>query len=209
MVQRFFSFLSMAVLGCGLLLLASPGAWAQAHGGYGGGQQPGGLNQPGTGPNGIVGAQNSAEATFVATMRRNSEVETDLSKLALKNSSNDDVKKLAKQVIQENRRDEIALTGASENANPGGTTPTFAAPVPSQTRKAEKQMKKLAGTQFDEMYISQMNGYVKNDQKMVSDASSSENSADMQSLVIQLRNTADQRSQEIAHVAQGENFKIQ
>ena len=202
MVQRFFSYLSMAVLGCGLLL-ASPGAWAQR------GQQPGGLNQPGTQPNGTLGAQNGAESNFVATMRRNSEVETDLSKMAIKNSSNDDVKKLATQVIQENRRDEMALTGASENANPSGQTPTFAAPVPSQTRKAEKQMKKLTGTQFDQMYLSQMNGYVKNDQKMVSDASSSVNSADMQSLVMQLRNTADQRSQEIAQVAQSENFKIQ
>ena len=208
MVQRFFSFLSMAVLGCGLLL-ASPGAWAQLRGGYGGGSAPGGLNPPGTGPNGLAGTQNTAEATFVATMRRNSEVETNFSKLALKNSSNDDVKNLAKQVIQEDRRDEMALSSVSEDANPSGTTPTFTAPVPSQTRKAEKQMKKLTGTQFDEMYLSQLNGYVKNDQKMLSDASASVDSVNMQSLVIQLRNTADQRSQEIAHVAQSENFTIQ
>lgn len=214
-----FSFASAAMLSCGLFL-ATPGALAQMRGGSSmGGQQPGGMGQqqPGTSPNGMQpnelgrqgmqGSQNMAELNFIANVQRNSKVETDLSKMALKNSSNDDVKKMAQQVIQENRRNEMALTSAASRANPSGMLSS--APVPSQTRQAEKQMKKLTGTQFDQMYLSQMDGYVKDDQKIVSDASANMSSADMESLTMQLRNTADERMKQITQVAQSENFKIQ
>lgn len=206
-------FSSAMLLASGILLAASPTIAAQMRqnpsmGGNGNMNQ----TQPGMRPNnmpmnGSTTMQNNAQADFVATVRRNAKVETDLSKMALKNSSNDDVKKFASQVISENRRNETALTGATANANPSEMS--FAAPVPSQTRDAEKQMKKLTGTQFDEMYLSQMDGYVKNDQKTISTAADLTGSPDMGSITMQLRNTADQRAKQIVQVAQSENFKVQ
>ena len=217
MRRNIFNFYGMAL--SLELLLATPGILSQMRSGGGMAGQNGNMNQPGNPnqqpgmspgmqPNGQMAMQNDAKVSFFANARRNSKVETDLSKLALKNGSNDDVKKFAQQVISENRRNEMALTSApGSNANTSGVPPT--APVPSQTHQAEKEMKKLTGTQFDAMYLSQMKGYVDNDQKIVSDASSMQNSADMGSLTMQLRNTADQRAKQIAQVAQSENIKIQ
>lgn len=202
--------LTGAVLSAGMFLMSTSG-WSQMRGGSPtGAPPPGGMNQPGMAQPGTAGQQGmqaNAMASFAADMQRNNKAETDLSKLALKNSSNDDVKKLAQQVIQENRRSATALAGAMSEHN--HSEMMFAAPIPSQTREAEKQMKKLTGTPFDEMYLSQMDGYVKNDQKLASQASGITNSADLGSLSMQLRNTADQRARQIAQVAQGENFKIQ
>jgi uncharacterized protein (DUF305 family) len=216
MRRSIFNFYGMATLSLGLLLLATPGVLSQMRSGMAGQNgntnQNGNMNQPGMSPNmqpnGPMAMQNNAEVSCFANMRRNSKVETDLSKLALKNSSNDDIKKLAQQVISENRQNEMALTSTpASNANAYGLPPT--APVPSQTHQAEKEMKKLTGTQFDAMYLSQMKGYVENDQKLVSDASSTSNSADIGSLTMRLRNTTDQRAKQIAQIAQSENIKIQ
>ncbi len=218
MRRNILSLLSAAALTFGLL--AAPNAWAQMRGGSTmGGQQPGGMNQQGTQPNGtqpngmqpngnmgMQNPQNSAQAAFVANVKRNSKVETDLSKMALKNSSNDGVKQFAQQVIQENRKNEMTLTTA-DNTNSSGMP--FMADVPDQTRKAEKQMKKTTGTPFDQMYLAQMDGYVKNDQKLVTDASANMNSADMGALTMQMRNMADARTKQIGQLAQSENFKIQ
>ncbi len=217
MRQNLFHFSSMAMLLLGLLL-AIPGALSQMRNGAGmAGQngnmnQPGNTNQPGMTPNGsqrngAMDAQNNPETGFVANMRRNSKVETDLSKLALKNSSNDGVKNLAQQVISENRRNEMALTSATSNAN--ASSMPLELPVPNQTRQAEKKMKKLTGTQFDGMYLAQMNGYVKSDRKIIGESSSVANSPDIGSLTMQMRNTADERLKQIAQVAQSENMKIE
>ena len=190
------------------LFLAVPGAWAQMHGGQSAGPRPAGVSGlPGL--QSTASGQNGLESSFVATMRRNSEEETDLSKMALKNSGDDGVKKFASQVIRENRKDEMALVGASRNTDPSDTTPTFVASVPSQTRNAEKQMKKLSGAQFDEMYLSQLNAYVNSDQQMLGKYSTDLSSPGLQSAAMRLRNTADQRKQQIAQVAQSENFTIQ
>ena len=190
------------------LFLAVPGAWAQMHQSQSAGPRPVGVSdQPGL--QSTASGQNGLESSFVATMRRNSEVETDLSKMALKNSGDDGVKKFASQVIRENRKDEMALVGASRNTDPSDTTPTFVASVPSQTRNAEKQMKKLSGAQFDEMYLSQLNAYVNSDRQMLGKYSAALSSPGLQLAAMRMRNTADQRKQQIAQVAQSENFTIQ
>ena len=191
------------------LLAATPASVAQMRGGSMGAPptQPG-MPQNNPQPNSPMGMQNNAEADFLGNMRRNIKVETDLSKMALKNSSNDDVKKFAAQVISENRRNEMQLTSAT-SSNPNLSGVPYAEDTPSQTRQAEKQMKKLTGTQFDGMYLAQMNGYVKNDQSATANASGNANSSDLNAVMMQLRNTADDRIKQIAQVAQSENFKLQ
>ena len=210
-----FEFAGAAMLSLGVLL-AAPGGLAQMHGGSSMGSSGGmnqsqnGMGQPGNGTKqaGMGTQQNSAgQAQFVANMRRNITVEDDLSKMALKNSSNDDVKKLAHQVLSENRSNEMEMTSATMSAGP--SAPTFGPSVPKQTRQAEKKMKKMSGTQFDMLYLEQMDGYVKNDQQVAEEASQNDSSGDMGSLTMKLRNTADQRAKQLAQVAQSENFKIQ
>lgn len=172
------------------------------------GAQPPGTQNQGQQPNGQMGPQNNAQTAFLAHMRRNSMVETDLSKMALKNSDNDQVKTFARQVISENRKNEMAMTTANESTFGPTATPTFGEQTPPQTRTAEKQMKKMKGKQFDEMYLSQMNGYIKDDQKSISDASDTLNSSQIGSLVMQMRNATDERAKQLAQVAQSENFKL-
>ncbi|MGC1783753.1 MAG: DUF4142 domain-containing protein [Acidobacteriaceae bacterium] len=168
-------------------------------------QQPGmqqnNMQQPGQ-----MNPQNTAEANFVANVRRNSKVETDLSKMALKNSGNDQVKQFAQQVIAENRRNDMALTSATSNA--GASEVSFPAAVPIQTHKAEKQMKKLTGPDFDKLYIGQMDGYIKNDQQLTTQAPPDVASGNMGSMTMQLRNAADQRAKQLAQVAQSENLRL-
>ncbi|MHB8302584.1 MAG: DUF4142 domain-containing protein [Acidobacteriaceae bacterium] len=214
---------NLLLVGC-LLAVSASALQAQQMGGMGNGsmgagpqgqmagQQPGG-NMPGmaanspNGPNGMMG-QNSLQANlegnFLGTMRRNNKAETDLSKLALKNSSNDNVKKMAQQVIAENRKTDMALSTSATTGHLSLDTN-----LPSQTRKAMKEMKKLTGTDFDKMYLSQMNGYVKNDRKTTQDAQSALNSSDLSALTMQLRTAADSRAQQLTQVAQSENFKLQ
>lgn len=223
MNRSFFSFASVAMLlVCGGFLALSPMATAQMNGGMPGGSpggmqngnMNGGMNRPGmpgNQPNGMIGQQNSMQATmeqnFLGNMRRNSLAETQLSKLALKNSGNDNVKKMAQQVIAENRRLNNALDNSTTNDTPNSLP--FAPSVPSETRKAEKQMKKLSGTQFDQAYLSQMDGYIKNDKQLVQQASSGLNSPDLHVLTMQVQRTADSRMQQLQQVAQSENFKIE
>lgn len=196
-----------ATLTLGLLAATSP-LFAQRQNGMGAQPQPGQQNnQPGM-PNGPMGAQNNAQTEFISHMKRNSMVETDLSKMALKNSDNDQVKNFARQVISQNRKDEMAMTSANQSNFGPNATPMFGESTPSETRKAEKQMKKLKGTQFDEMYLSQMNGYLKDDQKTLADASQNFGSTELGSTVMQLRNTNDAQAKQLTQVAQSENFKL-
>lgn len=212
---------NLLVVGC--LLAISTGSLQSQHmggmssGSMGGspqgqtaGQPQQGANMQGTGPNapnGMMGRsslQANLEGNFLSTMRRNNKAETDMSKLALKNSSNDNVKQMAQQVIAENRKTDMALGSTAETDHLSLDTS-----LPSQTRKAMKEMKKLIGTDFDKMYLSQMDGYVKNDRQTTQGAESAMNSSDLSALTMQLRRATDSRAQQLTQVAQSENLRPQ
>jgi predicted outer membrane protein len=207
---------AVLVLAGGLLLTCPTSLRAQHMGGMGGSPQAGmggggqpqpGMNTPGM-PGSAMNQQNNPEAeaerNFIGTMRRNIKAEAELSKVALKQSSNDNVKKFAQQVIAENRRLGTSLANAASSANM--MVPDS---LPSQTKNAMKQMKKQTGTQFDATYISQMDGYIKSDQQTASAAAGTLNAPNMQGMTTQLRTTAENRAQQLAQIAQSENFKLQ
>ena len=211
--RNLFSSLGVALVAGGLACATTPAVQAQMGGGQTGGMQGGSMNRPSmpgnnTGPNGPMGQQNTMEATmeqnFMGRMRSNSMAETEFSKLALKNSSNDNVKKLAQRTILDNRRMDGAMTGSATT----GDVPMNSG-LSSQAHKAVKSMKKLTGTPFDQMYLSQMNGYINSDQKVLSDSSIAVNSPDMRALMAQMRTLTDNRQQQLRQVAQSENFKIE
>lgn len=210
MKWKFLNFVGMAATICGFLALAAPSAHAQMRPGMGQSPQPGmqqnnrmQQNNPMNNPQ--MNEQDRQQMDFIANARRNSKVETDLSKMALKNSSNDQVKQFANQVIAVNRKNDSSL----KDANPQMSNMMFAAPVPSETKKAEKEMKKATGPDFDKLYIGQMDGYIKNDQQITAIAASTINTGNLAAVTMQMRTTADERMKELTQVAQSENLKPQ
>ena len=208
---NYFNFLKASLLAPGLLLLTmAPAALAQMHGGAPmGGSSPSNMNNnPNMPPGGPLGSQNSdqmVEQNMFGNLRRNFDVENDLSKMALKNSSNDDVKKFAHQVISENH----GLSNELIVPNPNGDLLIPPEMVPDQTRKAEKQMKKMTGKPFDQMYLVQMDAYVKNDQEVAQKAEAASNVSKVSEVGTRVRSLSDDRRKQIATLTQESGFKIE
>ncbi|MFZ0516353.1 MAG: DUF4142 domain-containing protein [Acidobacteriaceae bacterium] len=211
-----FNFLKASFLAAGLLLLTmTPAGLAQMHGGAPmGGASPNNMNnnnpnmppdgmQPG-GTMGALSADQIAEQNMFGNLRRNFDVENDLSKMALKNSSNDDVKKFAHQVISENK----SMSNDLVLPNPTGEM-MQPETVPDQTRKAEKQMKKMTGKPFDQMYLVQMDAYVKNDQEVAQKAEAASKMSKVSEVGTRVRSQSDDREKQIGTLTQETGFKIQ
>jgi predicted outer membrane protein len=212
-----FSFFRAGLLTAGLLLLTmTPPARAQMHGGAPMGGQPNNnmnnmnnnMAPDGMQPNGLNAPQNNTqmiEHNTFGNLRRNFDVETDLSKMALKNSTNDDVKKFAQQVIADNHRLSNQLIVPNN-----GNGPMFDSEmVPSQTQKAKKQMKKMTGAPFDQMYLVQMDAYVKNDQETAHNAVAMMSLPKVSEVGMQVQTMSDQREKQIADLTKEAGFKIQ
>jgi predicted outer membrane protein len=186
-MRNSFYFYGVAVLAAGLAVI-SPAVLAQGDAGQ-------------TMAQGITGQ------AFVAHMRRNSDVETSLSKTALKKSSNDAVKKLAAQTIADNRKNEMLLTSAVAGDPDYSSLPYEG--VPDVTKQAEKQMKSATGTQLDAIYLAQMKGYFQDDQRTVAAAKSSLKDEKMEQAIDRLQKTADDRVAQVVQVGQAENLKLE
>lgn len=215
--RHYFNFLGAGLFAPGLLLLTMTStALAQMHPGAPmGGASPnsnmnnpnGNMSQNGTPPNGPMGAQSSdqmMERNMFGNLRRNFDVETKLSKMALKNSSNEDVKKFAQQVISENH----SLSNDLIVPNPTGEMmePEM---VPSETKKAEKQMKKLTGKPFDQLYLVQMDAYIKNDQEVAQKAQAATSLPKVNEVGTRVRSMSEDRAKQIGTLTQEDGFKIQ
>ena len=224
-VRHYVNFLTTSLLAVGLLLLTmTPAGLAQMQGGapMSGASPNNNMNNPnnnmnnpngnmspnGMQPNGSMGTQNSgqiAEQNMFGNLRRNFDVETKLSKMALKNSSSDDVKKFAQQVISENHK----ISGDLIVPNPNGEMMMQPEMVPSQTKKAEKQMKKMTGKPFDQIYLVQMDAYIKNDQQLAHSAQAMANVSKMSKVGTKVQNMSEDRQKQIATLTQEAGFKIQ
>ncbi|MHB1938829.1 MAG: DUF4142 domain-containing protein [Acidobacteriaceae bacterium] len=212
-----FSFLSASLLAPGLLLLTiTPAVLGQMHGGAAPmGGAPNNMNSntnnnmapDGMQPNGPMAPENTEqmmERNTFGNLRRNFDVETQLSKMALKKSNSDNVKKFAQQVITENHglsNDLIVPGGAGGMLGPEM--------VPGQTRKAEKQMKKMTGAPFDHLYLVQMDAYIKNDQQTARNAAAMMNAPKASEVGSRVQTVSDEREQQIAALTKEAGFKIQ
>jgi predicted outer membrane protein len=211
------NFLKAGLLAPGLLLLAfSPAAQAQMHGSapMGGGSNNmnnnnnNNMSPDGMQPNGTMGPMNSdqmAEQNMFGNLRRNFDVENNLSKMAVKNSSNDDVRKFAQQVITENH----SLSNELIIPNTNGDTLMPPENVPDQTKKAEKQMKKMTGKPFDQMYLVQMDAYVKNDREVAQKGQAGTRLPKVSEVATRVQTLSDDRQQQISTLTQETGFKIQ
>ncbi len=174
MRQRFLTFISAGLMMAGLFFAACPATLAQSE---------------------------DIKANY-AHLYRNASVETDLSKMAMKNSSNADVKKFAHQVMSDNR-------------NIAGEIMAYAVKFgfrlieqsPASTAAAEKQMKTLNGDAFDKMYLVQMQAFVKDDQKVAADVSASGDS-EVSAVGAKIESLANDRAKQITALTTEENFQI-
>jgi predicted outer membrane protein len=209
-----FSFLSVASLVVGALLSTlAPAAVGQMHApasmsgasnmnNNNNNMAPDGM-QP-SGPRAPENNEQMMERNTFGNLRRDFDVENDLSKMALKNSSNEDVKKFAQQVISENH----SMSNELVLPNPNGEMmdPEM---VPDQTKKAEKQMKKMTGKPFDQMYLVQMDAYIKNDQQVAHSAQTMMSVPKVSEVGTRVQSVAEDREKQIATLTQETGFKIQ
>ena len=149
-------------------------------------------------------AQSAEIVSTYTRIYRNNNVEVDLSKLAMKNSDNADVKKFAKQVIKDNH----VMAGQifSDSLTYGFT---LTADTPSSAMDAEKQMKQLKGVDLDKMYLVQMDAFVKDDKIVAAQASALTKQSDLGQIGDQLQALVDSRTKDISQITQAEGFKIQ
>jgi len=217
-LRNHIRFLKASLLAPGLLLLSlSPAALAQMHGNapMGGSTPNNNMNNnnmnnmapDGMQPNGPMSPQNNEqmiERNTFGNLRRNMDVENDLSKMALKNSGNEDVKKFAQQVITENHSlsNELVIPSANGEMMDPET-------VPDATKKAKKQMKKMTGKPFDQMYLVQMDAYVKNDQQVAHSAQTMASMPKVSEVGTRVQTTSEERAKQIATLTQETGFKIQ
>lgn len=192
------------------LLLAAPSVQAQTQSGSPLAGQNGSLNRNGMSPymkpNGPMAPQNNVqfiERNTFGGMSRNIRVETSMSQLALKNSHNADIKKFARQVIVNNRRieDQLAVPPSSDG-------PDFASETSIQTEQARKKMEKLSGTQFDQIYLKQMDGYVRKDQQAGHAAYAMMDLSKVSHVGSQVWALSNERAKQIATLAKEAGFKI-
>ena len=81
--------------------------------------------------------------------------------------------------------------------------------VPSQTKKAEKQMKKMTGKPFDQLYLVQMDAYIKNDQEVAHRAQSAMNVPKVSEVTNRVQSVSEEREKQIGALTQETGFKIQ
>jgi len=174
-----------------------------------GGQQPGQMQRPGMQPgqNGLNsqnGMNSMLDQSFLRGIAENSLVEMNLSQLAQKNSSNDNVKQLAQQIIRDHQRMSSEISEAASSRNV-----VLPNSMPGHAKKDEKKMQELTGTEFDQAYLKALDRYMKEDQNRVSQqAGAASTSPDMRQLAMQVQNMTQARSQQITEVAKSENLAL-
>ena len=158
MNRRIIFFSAVAFLTGGLLLAGASGAMAQ----YG---------MPGTPQAATNSSQTLAERDLAGALLSNIRAETKFSKLALKNSSDEQVKKLARQVISENGKLAAQLVTLISGDSAVNTEVYNFGHLSSHARETEQNLKKLRGTAFDKSYASAMSRYSQNERTMIQDHS--------------------------------------
>ena len=145
-----------------------------------------------------------AQEAVLTRISRNSQIETKMSKMALKNSDNADVKKFAKQVIKENNDIGGRVFSAAI------TYGYHLQPDPSDaTIQAENKMNQLKSTDFDKMYMVQMDAFVKDDKDVATQASATQGEGDVSAIGDRLQALAESRAKQIPELTSAEGFKIQ
>lgn len=169
---------------------------------------PGGqMQRPGMPGSNIPGQQNNMnsmmEQSFLRGIAENGQAEMNLSKMALTNSSNDNVKKLAQQMIQDHQRVDSDVSQAANTRNV-----VVSQSVPGRVKKEEKKLQELTGASFDQAYLKDLDHYVKDDQSRTEQVAGGSNSADIRELAMEVQNMNQVHNQQIQEAAKSENLAL-
>jgi predicted outer membrane protein len=189
MRRKLFLFSNAFLLAAGLMLTATPSAKAQT-------------GMPGTPQAGVTSSRVLAERSLAGALLSDVRAQTSFSKLALKKSGDSDVKKLAKKTISENDKLAAELATLIAGFSQAGTDVYNFGRTTRQARDAEKRMSKLTGTEFDKAYLSEMAGYLQNDQKKIGDNSQLIDSPEMRRVTARMQAMSERHLQLIHQAAQ-------
>lgn len=139
-----------------------------------------------------------------AHINRNAKLEADISKMAMKNSQNADIKKFAHQISSESNSIESELFTYAERDNY-----QLRGDPPAEALEAQKKMKSVTGTDFDKLYLTQMASMVKDDLQAVQDAGTPKSGTELSAVCAKVQSQSDDRMKQITQLATGENFIIQ
>jgi predicted outer membrane protein len=188
------------------LLGCAPLVFAQIGRSNGAGNVNDDLNRPGL-QSGSPTAQSSSrkheERDFFSNILRDGKAETELSKLAIQQSSDGQLKTFARQMISDNLRISQELYSGSL----GNICPVISQ-TPARVRDIVTTMKTLSGIQFDGTYLSQLEAYIEHDQEMIKGAPDFSNFSAMETTVSQMRLLAEHRTLQIGRLAEDDNIVL-
>lgn len=196
-----FLLLGALLLGCAPMISAQIGRT------NGAGNLPDDLGRSGIQSGSSQTAQSSSqkhiERDFFSNILRDSNAETMLSEIAIQQSSDDQLKKFAHQIISDNQRISQELYSGSL----GNICPVISQ-TPARVHDIAKKMNHLSGIQFDGTYLSQLEAYIEHDQAMIKGAPNFSNFLDMETTVSQMRLLADYRIDQIGKLADNDNIVL-
>ena len=197
MISRNIDFSSAALLTAGLLL-GVLGVQAQVQG-----------SMPGTPQAVTSSSQNLAQRSFAGAMLSSLRAQTKFSKIALKNSSDEEVKQMAKHTISDNQKLDAELSSLIAGYSLSyDDLYNFGRPT-AETREVGKRMKSLKGRDFDRAFLSEMDTYIQNDRKRIQDNSRIMDPSLKKRLGLRLQTMSDRHMQQLQQAAQSENLKLQ
>lgn len=190
-MTRTLFFAAFVALTGGLLLAGSPGTAAL-------GQASG---MPGTPQGSTTSSYALAERSLAGALLSNLRAETKFSKLALKNSSDEQVKKVAKAVISENNKlDAQLFTVIARDSAVNTEAYNFGHPT-SRARKTAQDLRKLKGTEFDKAYVGEMVRYRQDQQQLIRQNSVLLAASRMRGLTVRIQTNAEKITEQLRQVA--------
>lgn len=160
MNRRNFRLPAVALLATGLLVACCATSVARGQNGM-----------PGTPQGSTNSSKTLAERSLAGALLSNIRAETQFSKVALKNSTDAQLKKLARQVISQNGKLDAQLVTLIAGDSVVNNEVYNFGHLTSRARDTERQLKKLHGTDFDRAYVAAMDQYGQKARTMISDHS--------------------------------------
>lgn len=152
---------------------------------------------------GIMDMDSMVRDGFLRDVSSRAQMEMETSQLALTKSSNDGIKQLAQQVVQDYHQfgaDLVAVAKVHNTALPTS--------LPGRFKKSEKKLQALGGSAFDQEYLSQLKRDVNSDQKQAKQSEHAMDDAALQKFAVGVQTSAENRLHQIEDVAKSANLNL-
>lgn len=165
------------------------------------------MSQSGEQTMGMSGQQNGlnrlAEQEFLQYLSKNSQAAMEISQTALKNSSNKSIQDLAQSVIKGHQKMAVDIADIASQRKV-----SLSNSISGHARKDEKKLQALTGSQFDRVYLKQLDHLVKNEENSASNALTSTDAADLRPLAMGAQSQAKNDARKITEISKAENISL-